>query len=94
MGRTPLVNLARNDQLECIKLFERFGADINFCAPNGYSPIQEALRVNCAVTVSKYLLEHPSLKLNEEHKYALLTSTRSANARKSLALLQEYGIRY
>jgi ankyrin repeat protein len=92
MGRTPLLNLARNDQLKCVKLFEKYGADINFHALNGFTPLQEALRVNYALSVSKYFLEHPSTNLHPDYCEALLSSTRRANARQSLALLQKYGI--
>jgi len=94
VGRTPLTNLARSNRVDCIRLLVEFGADINFNAPTGYSPLEEALRVNTSSEAAEYFLTHPNTKLTPEYKVSLLNCARRAGSRKSLALLKRHKIVY
>jgi ankyrin repeat protein len=94
LGRTPLSNLARSNRVDCIELFIRYGADINLRPQNGFTALQEALRVNDALEAAKYLLERSDLRLDKQYKRELLDCARRAGARKSLSLLRDYGIIY
>ncbi len=94
LGRTPLSNLARSNRVDCIELFMRYGADINLRPKNGYTALQEALRVNDALEAARYLLERSDLRLDKKYERELLDCARRAGARKSLSLLRDYGIIY
>lgn len=89
-GRTPLSNLAFNNNLHYFKLLVELGADINF-AGNGEAPIERAIRSNDSIEVAKFIFSNP--------KYVPLSIgvlsdvAKRSGAKKSIALLKELKIK-
>ena len=89
-GRTPLSNLAFNNNLHYFNLLVELGADINF-AGDGEAPIERAIRSNDSIEVAKFIFSNP--------KYVSLPSgslsdvAKSSGAKKSMALLKDLKIK-
>ena len=89
-GRTPLSNLAFNNNLHYFNLLVELGADINF-AGDGEAPIERAIRSNDSIEVAKFILSNS--------KYVPLSSgflsdvAKRSGAKRSIALLKELKIK-
>jgi len=89
-GRTPLSNLAFNNNLHYFKLLVELGADINF-ASDGEAPIERAIRSNDSIEVAKFILSNS--KYIPLSSGFLLDVAKRSGAKKSIALLKELKIK-
>lgn len=90
VGRTPLSNLAFNNNLHYFKLLIELGADINF-AGDDEAPIERAIRSNDSIEVAKFILANP--KYVPLPTGALSDVAKRSGAKQSIALLKELKIK-
>lgn len=89
-GRTPLSNLAFENNLHYFKFLIDLGADINYSG-SGQSPIQRAIRSNYSIDVARFIFSHPNYIPVE--KGILSETAKSSGAKNSIALLKELNIK-
>jgi ankyrin repeat protein len=89
-GKTPISNLAFNNNLHYFKLLVELGANINYDG-GGEAPIERAIRSNDSIDVVKFIFSNS--------KYVPLSTgvlsdvARRSGAKKSIALLKELKIK-
>ena len=88
--KTPLSNLAFNNNLRYFKLLVELGADINYSG-GGESPIERAIRSNDSIEVAKYILTHTSYI--PAPTGVLTDVAKRSGAKKSITLLKELKIK-
>ena len=89
-GRTPLSNLAFNNNLHYFKLLVALGADINF-AGDGEAPIERAIRSNDSIEVAKFIFNND--KYVPIAAGGLPNIAKRSGAKKSISLLKELQIK-
>jgi ankyrin repeat protein len=89
-GRTPLSNLAFNNNLHYFKLLVELGADINFAGDEG-APIKRAIRSNSSIEVANFIFSNP--KYVPLPNGVLSDVAKRSGAKKSTALLKELKIK-
>ncbi|HSD05746.1 ankyrin repeat domain-containing protein [Flavobacterium sp.] len=87
---TPLCVAISKGELEIVKKFIEYGADVNQKS-NGLTPLMIAARYNKAEIV-KYLLEDCDVKINEKDDNGLtaLNYAEISNATETIQLLKNY----
>jgi len=88
--RTPLSNLAFNNNLHYFKLLVQLGADINYDG-GGEAPIKRAIRSNGSIEVARFIFAHPNyipLAVG-----VLGDVAKRSGAKVSIALLKELKIK-
>ena len=89
-GRTPLSNLAFNNNLHYFKLLVALGADINF-AGDGEVPIERAIRSNDSIDVAKFIFQNANYIAPAPG--ILSQVAKRSGAKKSISLLKELQIK-
>jgi uncharacterized protein len=87
---TPLCLAISKGDLELVKKFIEYGADVNQKS-NGLTPLMMAARYN-KVEIIKYLLENKKVKINEKDAigYTALKYAEISNATESIEILKNY----
>jgi uncharacterized protein len=87
---TPLCVAISKGELEIVKKFVEYGADVNQKS-NGLTPLMIAARYNKAEIV-KYLLENSNVKVNEKDSngYTALNYAEISQATESIAVLKNH----
>jgi ankyrin repeat protein len=93
MDRSPLSCVAKEGNLDLVKLLIKSGADVNFTSDEGWGPVYQAMRADQVVVV-RYLLGVKSFdKSKKAGDMSLGKFAKNVKSKQCISLLKELDIK-